>query len=522
MFWNTINLQSNPVRYIAQAIYPLNALFIKNTRSMVLRDTLSVFMLTLLSSSAMGQLVIDTLSSHYKLVYKNSLAQYQYKDAHGAQKVLDIPSEYQREFLLNDPGVRTSEKIKPGRENIFYQGKIYSLEDFKTVCPSSFDKVYGEVESSFVVSKNDSCFLLNIETCNLTFIHQQAVEDLILVYNYQTIQVYNEYEKSLTVYDAQGTLLGKIDLKDYYYSPIDNGYFIRLGLDESSLTQKNFQNRIVNNKGDFITEGKIIAQGKDVLAIEKKSGQIDYYFKDKKIEMPEGTQSFYYDRGERFCTIIKKDKNSAIFSLDFTKELIPARYKSIDYLSITVKVKENYQTSYKHYGNGEFYFQVIDVQDQLHIFDFQGKEIVLDKTYKNAKVNHVGLSQLDFFTITDMESNTHIYNRNWKYMATENDQSSSENTNNVLAKYYYLYEEKAANPLTLTHFKDELQDNTYFIFNNRKGGQNIFNNDFEPLLSKDYKSIKQISDTQFIISSKGLIQLNASDGHSTIIELKSE
>ena len=85
-----------------------------------------------------------------------------------------------------------------------------------------------------------------------------------------------------------------------------------------------------------------------------------------------------------------------------------------------------------------------------------------------------------------------------------------------------MYDKKAINPSILTHFKDELDNNTYLIFNNKKGGQNIFNSDFEPLLSKDYKSIKQISDTHFIISSKGLIQLNASDENTTIIELKSE
>ena len=479
----------------------------------------SAFIFFTFAVVAHAQVTVDTISNKYKLVYEKGQAQYQYTDKNNAKKILAIPSEYQQQLLLNDPAVRTSEKIKPGREKLVYQGKIFSIENFKPLCPLSFDKVYGEVENAFIVSRNDSCFLLHIENCALHFIHELVAEDLVLAYNYQTIQVYNPYQQTLTLYNVQGELISTINLEGYFFSPLDNGYHIRLGLDQNSLQQWNFQNRIVNNKGELVTTGKIISQGKDVLAIAQEAGGIHYYFKDQKIELPKGAKSFSYNRGDRFCTIKMDNDLNGIYSLDFANEILPPKYKSINYLSLDDIPNEDYQTRYFHYENGEFYFYAVDELGQMHIFDYEGNEVKLNRQYKNVTITHVRMDELDFFTLTDKELNTHIYDRNWTFIATESDKTIDKNKADGITNYYYLNKRKSINPKTFTHFADSFSKDFYFILNNKKGGQNIFDRNFKPLLSKDYRGIIKISPTHFILSDKA-VQISESKGTSTIIELR--
>ena len=210
---------------------------------------------------------------------------------------------------------------------------------------------------------------------------------------------------------------------------------------------------------------------------------------------------------------------NGIYSLDFANEILPPKYKSINYLSLDDIPNEDYQTRYFHYEKGEFYFYAVDELGQMHIFDYEGNEIKLNRQYKNVTITHVRMDELDFFTLTDKELNTHIYDKNWTYIATESDKTIDKNQADGITNYYYLNKRKSINPKTFTHFADTFSKDFYFILNNKKGGQNIFDRNFKPLLSKDYRGIIKISPTHFILSDKA-VQISESKGTSTIIELR--
>jgi len=340
-----------------------------------------------------------------------------------------------------------------------------------------------------------------------------------LPYNYRSIQIYNEYHKTLTVYNPEGIQQSVISLEDIYFAPIDNGYFVQMGLEETSRAKWDFTNQFLNNQGKIIGKGKMICLGKDVLGIKKENGDIDYYYKNKKRNLPNDLNYISYKSRDNFCEVITTDKLKGIYTIDFSKKLLEAKYRSIKSVNLEPKVREDYQTGYNAIEKGRFYFYVLDTMNQLHVFHSDGEEVKLNQTYIDANLKHYKIAVQDFFVITDKSLNLHIYDQEWNFLGTEKDKTFGKNSDEEIYKYYFLFGRSALGLKALSTAGKKLEDDFFFIINNKKGGQNIADKSLKPLLSKDYCRIKKIGSSRFILSDSKL-DFESSTGESVIVELK--
>ena len=447
-----------------------------------------------------GQINVDTITSEYSLGFENDLPVYQYLNEEGRTESINIAPAHQAKYQQYHPKQKASEKVKPGSSSVIYNGKISRQDNFETICPQSFDKVNGEIEESYVVSRNDSCFLLSKQDCSLQFIHELIVEDLILPYNYRSIQIYNEYHKTLTVYNPEGVKQSVINWEDLFFAPIDNGYYIYLGLKEGGSARFDFANRYVNNQGEIVSEGKLSCLGKDVLAVKKESGGFDYFYKNEKRDLPSGIKHIFHKKRDLFCEVLMENNLKGIYSLDFEQAILQARYLKIEKISLEPTVTEDYQTGYNRFDNGSFYFQATDTTNQMLVFHADGTPISLNEQYYGASLKQYTFGNQDFFVIRDTDQNLHVYDKDWNFLATEKDGIFGKNTSDEIYKYYYLSGRDAITLKVLSHVLKDVEGESYFVINNVKGGKNITNKTLNPLLQKDYTRIEPINDDHFILS----------------------
>ena len=119
-----------------------------------------------------AQVRVDTITSSYILNFDKNDAIYKYQNQEGTASHIEIEQAYQKDYKHLHPKYSKSEKVKPGLDLVFFDEKLTKLDNFEPVYPHKFDKINGEIESYYVVSRNDSCFLLHKEDWSLRFFHE--------------------------------------------------------------------------------------------------------------------------------------------------------------------------------------------------------------------------------------------------------------------------------------------------------------------------------------------------------------
>ena len=123
----------------------------------------------ILGHSVLAQTKIDTISDNHKLEIHKGGFYSTYIDGLGNKTYIKYHSNgYGSEVKWLNSTIERYYLIKNDIDHVFKNGYIYSLF-LEPICKEQFTEVHGKLLENYLVSKNDSCFLL-LKNCQLKFI----------------------------------------------------------------------------------------------------------------------------------------------------------------------------------------------------------------------------------------------------------------------------------------------------------------------------------------------------------------
>lgn len=454
------------------------------------------FALFLIAQRQLAQVKIDTIGTDYSLTFEEGELYFTTINPEGDTVYMKTePIKSARQIDGRIPQFRGHRLIKNSYDYIFFQRKICSL-DLRPICEEELDGVIGQIGENYVVSKNDTCFILETD-CQLKYFGKTSRSNKIRVVHDRAFMIENLETKRLQFFDAYGNKKGSMKGIDGSFYHVTNEYLVCFMVDRPSADSYNsYSHQFYNFKGDLVAEGRIIEENKEALLIENYEGINEFYYKGQQMDVPQDIAEISLLKYNLLKVKLRNGK-VGIFTNSLTKKIIAPIFEEIFIRDVKVSLKEFDQSKYNMEAQDFFY--ALDKNHQVHIFDYSGEEIDLPFSIKGtpnmiqpANSFHLN-NDLLFYKVDESLEKFHIFDKDWNYIATE--------TSNNKDKYYLSPSWSSIPIKILKYFPNQLKEGEYYRVRGKNPTfNNIIGTDLALVFKENLGKVKKINKNHFIIS----------------------
>jgi len=433
---------------------------------------------------AQGQVNIDTISSNYEKTLINGQIYFLVVNKQG--DTLKIKQSINDES--NVMGIPSLEGARRINEEFYFANKKLLNRNVEEVCPIELNKIYGMLGSTFLVNIDKKLYILDLN-CNLKFIDSIGYNS-VQVFKNKFLTLTNK-KKLLNVYNHTGDLINHFkEVRQFYAFP--NG-LIGIKTTEEMELLRIFD--FFKPEGEYVaTSYGMVKSMDESMAFKKKSGEYQYYFDDKKYDIPKEMDEVTLMPSN----LVMLRHENGLYGLYNNKleELLSHDYRWIYYIRwdhsrdiYNLKVKPDKDI-----------IAAVDSELNLKLIDLEGNLVKLEHDVqfklppKNVPISAFNIEdQMKFYVIQIDKFKFHLYDSNFNFVAIETKDSTDR---------YFLDQIIQGLPAkSLRHF---INDRFSIDFIETRVGKvyqrNILDRNFNPLFEKDLTYIRRIDEEYFIIS----------------------